>query len=101
MFIFLKRNKMSKKSFLVRTYLFITGFTQVFFVSLNTYFLAKEIYIGVFISAFIISLIWSFNVKKVAFGHNLDRVIYAIGASSGAIFGLWSSSYIASTLSNL
>jgi hypothetical protein len=100
-FIFLKRNKMSKKTMLVRFYLFITGFTQVFFVSLNTYFLAKEIYMGVFISAFIISLIWSFNVKKVAFGHNLDRIIYALGATFGAVFGLWSSSYIAYTLNNL
>lgn len=92
---------MSKKLLLIRSSLFLTGFTQVFFVSLNTYFLAKEIYMGVFVSALIISLIWSFNVKRVAFGNNFDRFIYATGAASGAIFGLWSSSYIASTLNNL
>jgi len=44
--------------------LFLTGFTQVFFVAINTYFLSKGFYLGVFICGFIISLIWSWNVKK-------------------------------------
>jgi hypothetical protein len=77
-----------------RTILFTTGFIQVYFVSVNTIFLSKHIYIGVLISAFLISLIWSFNVKKVAFGSALDRVIYACGASLGSVAGLFSASYI-------
>ena len=44
--------------------LFITGFFQVLFVAINTYFLSKEFYVGVIICGFIISLIWSWNVKK-------------------------------------
>ena len=37
----------------------LTGFVQVYFVSVNTYFLAHEMYAGVLIAAFIISLVWS------------------------------------------
>jgi hypothetical protein len=74
--------------------LFSTGFFQVFFVAVNTVFLAKEAYMGVVFAAFMISLIWSFNVKKVAFGSNADRVIYAFGATIGSLFGLWSSSFL-------
>ena len=75
--------------------LLITGFVQVYFVSVNTYFLAKEMYIGVLIAAFMISLVWSFNVKKVAFGSTVDRIIYASGATMGSLTGLYSSSFIA------
>ena len=57
----------------------LTGFVQVYFVSVNTYFLAHEMYAGVLIAAFIISLVWSFNVKKVAFGTWPDRLMYAGG----------------------
>lgn len=60
----------------------LTGFVQVYFVSVNTYFLAHEIYAGVLIAAFIISLVWSFNVKKVAFGTWPDRLMYAGGAAA-------------------
>lgn len=71
-----------------RLKLFLTGFTQVFFVAINTYFLSKEFYIGVFICGFIISLIWSWNVKKVAFGTLKDRLFYALGAAFGSLIGL-------------
>jgi hypothetical protein len=74
--------------------IFLTGFVQVFFVSVNTYFIAKEKYYGVFIAAFIISIIWSYNVKRIAFGSNLDRFLYAFGAAIGSIFGLWISAII-------
>jgi len=76
-------------------YLWFTGFIQVYFVAVNTYFLAKEMYVGVLFASFMISLIWSFNVKRVAFGSRWDRVVYALGAMSGSVMGLWSSSWIA------
>jgi hypothetical protein len=69
--------------------LFLTAFAQVFFVSINTYFLANEMYLGVLLAAFMISLIWSFNVKKMAFGKNTDRLVYATGAAFGSVAGLW------------
>lgn len=74
--------------------LFITGFLQVFFVAINTYFITKQFYIGVAIVSFFISFIWSFNVKKVAFGKMIDRIIYSLGASTGGLIGLILSSYI-------
>lgn len=69
--------------------LFITGFIQVFFIAVNTYFLSKGIYIGVAFASFMISLVWSLNVKKVAFGTWTDRIVYALGAMSGSLTGLF------------
>ncbi|MCG9911866.1 MAG: hypothetical protein MH137_11245 [Flavobacteriales bacterium] len=86
------------KKITARISLFITGFIQVFFVAANTFFLAKELYLAVLAASFMISLIWSFNVKKVAFGSGTDRVVYAGGASIGSLFGLWSSSHIISII---
>jgi len=68
--------------------LFITGFLQVFFVALNTWLITQKNFIGVLIVSFLISFIWSFNVKKVAFGSMPDRVIYSLGASIGGFTGL-------------
>lgn len=68
--------------------LFITGFLQVFFVAINTYFIFQEFYIGVFLCGWIISLIWSWNVKRVAFGSFRDRMYYSFGAGVGSLVGL-------------
>jgi len=91
----MKKNKPLKENFKKRLPLFITGYSQVYFVAVNTYFLSKEMYLGVFVSAFIISMIWSFNIKKIAFGSTNDRLVYALGATLGSVCGLWSSSIIA------
>jgi hypothetical protein len=72
----------------MRMPLYLTGFTQVFFVAINTYFLAQANFIGVAFASFAISFVWSHNVKKVAFGSLRDRVIYSLGAASGALAGL-------------
>ena len=74
--------------------LFITGFTQVFLVTVQTYFISKAFFIGVFIGGFLISIVWSWNVKKIAFGTRMDRVIYSIGAACGAVIGLLLSNII-------
>ena len=68
--------------------LFLTGFLQVFFVACNTYFISKSFYMGVFICGLIISLIWSWNVKKIVFGTFNDRIVYAFGAAFGSLLGL-------------
>lgn len=81
--------------------LFFTGFIQVFFVSINTYFISKEIYIGVCIAAFMISYIWSHNIKKIVIGSNVDRVIYSSGATSGCLMGLYSSTYITNLIDQI
>ena len=71
-----------------------TGFLQVYFVAISTYFIANKLYLGVLIVAFAISFIWSFNIKKVAFGTMQDRIIYSIAAAFGSVAGLFTSELI-------
>ena len=68
--------------------LFFTGFLQVFFVACSTYMISREYYTGVFVVGFVISWLWTGNVKKVAFGGAWDRVTYASGAALGSVSGL-------------
>ncbi|MGJ1414055.1 hypothetical protein ACR786_06140 [Sphingobacterium multivorum] len=68
--------------------LITTGFLQVFFVAINTWLITKQQYVGVVIVSFLISFIWSFNVKKVAFGTMKDRLVYSLGAALGGLTGL-------------
>lgn len=69
--------------------LLLTGFIQVFFVAVNTYLIAKSIYLGILFCGFTISFIWSWNVKKIVFGNLLDRLQYSIGAALGSCFGAY------------
>lgn len=71
-----------------RVSLFGTGFIQVFLVSVQTYFITTIFLPGVLVVGFLISYVWTFNVKKVAFGNKSDRVVYASGAAVGAFFGV-------------
>lgn len=65
----------------------ITGFFQVAFVSANTYFISEKNVSGMIVASFMISIIWTINVKRVAFGGWFDRVAYAAGASAGTVAG--------------
>ena len=47
-------------------------------------------------SGFMISFIWTLNVKKVAFGGWRHRFIYATGAMIGTGMGFYLSNFIAS-----
>jgi len=67
--------------------LLITGFVQVFFVSVNTYLIAKSIYLGILLVGFTISFIWTWNVQKVIFGNMSDRLKYSTGAALGSCIG--------------
>jgi ABC-type uncharacterized transport system permease subunit len=73
------------------TKLFCTGIVQVYFIALNTVFLSKENYLGVLFAAFMISIIWSWNIKKIAFGSLKERIWYALGATTGSLLGLFTS----------
>jgi hypothetical protein len=74
--------------------LFTTGFLQVFFVCVNTYFIGKEMYMAVFVVGCIISIVWTYNVKKISIGSFADRMIYALGAGVGAVSGLFASTHL-------
>ncbi len=71
-----------------RLSIFGTGFLQVSLVSAQTFMIARSAFTGVFIVGFLISLVWSINVKKIAFGGWADRLIYSSGAGIGAVVGL-------------
>ena len=81
--------------------LFITGTVQVYFVAINTYFLSRELYIGVTFAAFMISMIWSYNIKKIAFGTLTDRILYSLGATVGSLAGLATSKALTNLISQL
>lgn len=70
-----------------RAILFTTGFIQVSFVGANSYLVAKYIPLGIFLTSFMISFVWSFNIKKICFGGTIDRYVYALGAACGAVTG--------------
>jgi len=67
---------------------FSLGVLQVALVSSQTYIISKTRYDLIALFGFMISLVWSFNVKSVAFGSNWDRVAYALGASTGSVLGV-------------
>jgi hypothetical protein len=74
--------------------LFTTAFLKVFFVACSTVFLADRNYVGVLVSGFFISLIWSANIKKIAISSLKERLVYAGGASLGSVSGLYVTSFI-------
>jgi len=74
--------------------LFLTGFLQVVLVSINTWQIANKKYMGALIIGFLISFVWSFNVKKIAFGSMVDRISYASGAMCGTVSGILIASLI-------
>jgi hypothetical protein len=81
--------------------LFMTGVVQVYFVAINTVFLSKELYVGVFFAAFMISMVWSYNIKKIVFGTITDRVLYSLGATTGSLLGLFTSDILTDFIINL
>lgn len=70
-----------------RIKLTLTGFLQVFFVGANTAFISHYALVGNLLTAFMISYIWTHNVKRIAIGDNKDRYAYAIGAALGSVGG--------------
>lgn len=70
-----------------RVQLYLTAFLQVMFVAANTVFIAKALVTEMLITSFCLSFVWTLNIKKVAFGNWIDRVIYAAGACTGTGVG--------------
>ena len=67
--------------------LFSTAFLQVTFVAMSSVSIIHNNLPLIGITGFAISYIWTLNVKRVAFGNNRDRFIYATGAMLGTYFG--------------
>ena len=78
----------TKTSVKDRCSLAFTGFLQVIFVSMNTIFITSGAWIALIITSFCISFLWSGNVRRIAFGDMLDRIVYATGAAVGCGVGV-------------
>lgn len=78
--------------------LFAKGFLQVYFVVINTYMVAEGSFLGVFITSFAASLVWSLNVKSVATGNGNTRMIYSTGAACGSVLALYSGAMLVKLL---
>ncbi len=74
--------------------LFLTGLLQVTFVAMNVTFIAHNRIVPMLITGFMISLIWTINVKRIAIGGWMDRLTYANGAMIGTGLGYFISRYI-------
>ena len=72
----------------IRMKTFFTSFFQVGLVAINTYLITHLHWIGIFIVSFLISLLWAFNVSKIAISTTNQKLTYALGAGCGAICGL-------------
>ena len=68
--------------------IFFQSFFQVGLVAINTMLISKCFYLGVFVVSFLISLLWAFNVSRVAISTLNQKLTYAFGAGCGAITGL-------------
>jgi hypothetical protein len=77
-----------------RGLLFFTALIQVSFVAMNVNFISNGKVLPMLMTSFVLSLVWTFNVKKVAFGNIVDRMIYAGGAMCGTGIGFLMSHYI-------
>lgn len=71
---------------MTRTFTF--AYLQVMLVVVNTWQVANQKFLGAIIVGFLISLVWTLNVKRVAFGEWSTRLIYCLGASFGTASGL-------------
>jgi hypothetical protein len=71
-----------------RASLFLTGFIQVSLICASTWLISRGAVVAATVVGFGISLTWTWNVKKVAFGNNWDRIIYSSGAALGTFTGM-------------
>lgn len=67
---------------------FFASFFQIALVAINTYFITKMNFIAIFIVSYLISLLWAFNVSRVAVSTINQKITYAFGAGCGALTGL-------------
>lgn len=78
--------------------LFLTAVLQVTFVAMNTVFITSGRIGLMLVTGFMISLIWTLNVKKVVFGGWPDRFVYATGAMCGTGIGYFIAQYLKTIL---
>lgn len=66
----------------------VTAFLQVFFVGANTYCVVNLEWAGMLFCGFMISWMWSSNVKKMSMHTTTDRLVYSLSAMLGGTTGV-------------
>jgi hypothetical protein len=69
--------------------LFFYSYLQLALVSISTILITKHLYFGIFVSSFLISLLWTYNVSKVVISTYNQKILYSLGAGAGAISGVF------------
>jgi hypothetical protein len=67
---------------------FFQSFFQIGLVSISTVLITKHLYFGIFIVASLISLLWTFNVSRIAVSTVKQKITYSLGAGFGAVCGV-------------
>lgn len=76
-----------KKSHLIS--IFLSSSLQIFFVSVNTILISREMIIQAGICGFLLSLVWTFNIKRIAIASWGERISYCLGAGLGTSGGIF------------
>ena len=67
---------------------FFQSFFQIGLVSISTVLITQHLYYGIFVVAFLISLLWTFNVSRIAVSTIKQKLTYSFGAETGAVCGV-------------
>lgn len=81
-----------------RMILFFAAFLQVMFVTMNVHFISRGSVLPMMVTSFLVSIVWTLNVKLVAIGSMTDRTYYAAGAMFGTGLGYYISHNIIKSL---
>lgn len=69
--------------------IFLTSYLQIGLVAINTLLIAKGYVLGIFLASFTISMLWSYNVSKIALSEFKSKLVYSFGAGFGATSGYY------------
>lgn len=68
--------------------IFFSSLLQIFFVSVNTILISKELVIQAGICGFLLSLVWTFNIRRIGLASWGERISYCLGAGLGTSGGI-------------
>lgn len=68
--------------------IFFSSLLQIFFVSVNTILISKEMVIQAGICGFLLSLVWTFNIRRIGLASWSERISYCLGAGLGTSGGI-------------
>lgn len=68
--------------------IFFSSLLQIFFVSVNTILISKELIVQAGICGFLLSLVWTFNIRRIGLASWSERISYCLGAGLGTSGGI-------------